>query len=261
MGSKINFPCSPNELSDTMYKQSEELAGQVALVTGASRGIGEAIAEALAARGAHVVITARTAGGLEELEDRIHNAGGSATIAPLDLTDGDSIARLASAMAERWQKLDMLVLNAAMLGTLTPVGAIDGKEFNKLLTLNLIAQQALIANFDPLLRRAASGRLVALSSSVAREPRAYWGAYAATKAALETLVTSYGAEMRNISTVRTAILDPGGTRTQMRARAYPGEDPQSIKDPAAVGAFVAQLMVDGFDSTAFHALPKVMAEA
>jgi NAD(P)-dependent dehydrogenase (short-subunit alcohol dehydrogenase family) len=261
MASKTNFPFSPNGLSDTMYKRSEELAGQVALVTGASRGIGEAIAEAIAARGAHVVITARTAGGLEELEDRIHSAGGSATIAPLDLTDGDSIARLASAMAERWQKLDMLVLNAAMLGTLTPVGAIDGKEFNKLLTLNLIAQQALIANFDPLLRRAAGGRLVALSSSVAREPRAYWGAYAATKAALETLVTSYGAEMRNISTVRTAILDPGGTRTQMRARAYPGEDPQSIKEPAAVGAFVAQLMVDGFDSTAFHALPKVMADA
>lgn len=257
----ISFPCLPNGLSDRMTIRTEELAGQVALVTGASRGIGEAIAESLAARGAHVVITARTAGGLEELEDRIHGAGGSATIAPLDLTDGDSIARLASAMAERWQQLDMLVLNAAMLGTLTPVAAIDGKEFNKLLTLNLIAQQALIANFDPLLRRAANGRLLALSSGVAREPRAYWGAYAASKAALETLVTSYGAEMRNISTVRTAILDPGGTRTQMRARAYPGEDAQSIKEPAAVGEFVAKLMTQGFDSTAFHALPKVMADA
>lgn len=244
-----------------MTSISEELAGQVALVTGASRGIGEAIAYSLAVRGAHVVITARTAGGLEELEDRIHNAGGSATIAPLDLTDGDSIARLASAMAERWQKLDMLVLNAAMLGTLTPVAAIDGKEFNKLLTLNLIAQQALIANFDPLLRRSDRGRLIALTSSVARDPRAYWGAYAASKAALETLVSSYGSEMRNISTVRTAILDPGGTRTQMRARAYPGEDPQSIKDPDAVGEFVAKLMVEGFDSTAFHSLPKVMVDA
>ena len=240
---------------------SEDLAGQVALVTGASRGIGAAIAEALAARGAHVVITARTPGGLEELEDRIHEAGGSATIAPLDLTDGDSIARLATAMAERWQQLDMLVLNAAMLGTLTPVGAIDGKEFNKLLTLNLVAQQALIANFDPLLRRAPGGRLLALSSSVARDPRAYWGAYAASKAALEVLVTSYGAEMRNISNVRTAILDPGGTRTQMRARAYPGEDPHSIKDAAAVGEYVAKLMIAGFDSTAFHALPKVMVDA
>jgi NAD(P)-dependent dehydrogenase (short-subunit alcohol dehydrogenase family) len=244
-----------------MSKLSEELAGQVALVTGASRGIGEAIAYSLAARGAHVVVTARTAGGLEDQEDRIHGIGGSATIAPLDLTDGDSIARLASAMAERWQHLDMLVLNAAMLGTLTPVAAIDGKEFNRLLTLNLIAQQALIANFDPLLRRAANGRLLALSTGVARTPRAYWGAYAASKAALEVLVTSYGAEMRNISNVRTAILDPGGTRTQMRARAYPGEDPQSIKDPAAVGEYVAQLMVEGFDSTAFHALPKVMKKA
>ena len=155
----------------------------------------------------------------------------------------------------------VIVLNAAMLGTLTPVAAIDGKEFNRLLTLNLIAQQALIANFDPLLRRAPSGRLIALSSGVAREPRAYWGAYAASKAAFEVLVSSYGAEMRNISTVRTAILDPGGTRTQMRARAYPGEDPQSIKDPAAVGEYVAKLMVEGFDSTAFHALPKVMEKA
>lgn len=258
---KTNFPCLPNGLSDIMTKANEELAGQVALVTGASRGIGEAIAEALAARGAHVVITARTAGGLEALEDRIHAVGGNATIAPLDLTDGDSIARLASAMAERWQHLDMLVLNAAMLGTLTPVAAIDGKEFNRLLTLNLIAQQALIANFDPLLRRADSGRLLALSSGVARQPRAYWGAYAASKAALEVLITSYGAEMRNISTVRAAILDPGGTRTQMRARAYPGEDPGSIKEPAAVGEYVARLMVEGFDSADFHALPKVMADA
>jgi NAD(P)-dependent dehydrogenase (short-subunit alcohol dehydrogenase family) len=256
-----SFRCLPSALSDGVIMVSEDLAGQVALVTGASRGIGAAIAEALAARGAHVVITARTPGGLEELEDRIHEAGGSATIAPLDLTDGDSIARLATAMAERWQHLDMLVLNAAMLGTLTPVGAIDGNEFNKLLTLNLVAQQALIANFDPLLRRAPAGRLVALSTGVARTPRAYWGAYAASKAALEVLVTSYGAEMRNISNVRTAILDPGGTRTQMRARAYPGEDPQSIKDPAAVGEYVAKLMIAGFDSTAFHALPKVMVDA
>jgi short-subunit dehydrogenase len=241
-----------------MTSHPQDLAGQIAVVTGASRGIGEAIAYSLAVRGAHVVITARTAGGLEALEDRIHAAGGSATIAPLDLTDGDSIARLAAAIAERWNKLDMLVLNAAMLGTLTPVAAIDGKEFNKTLTLNLIAQQALIANFDPLLRRSAAGKLMALSSSVATEPRAYWGAYAASKAALETLITSYGAEMRNISTLRTAILNPGATRTAMRARAYPGEDPKSIKDPEAVGEFVAQRMVEGFDSTARYNLPKVM---
>lgn len=241
-----------------MTSVSQDLAGQIALVTGASRGIGEAIAYSLAIRGAHVVITARTAGGLEDLEDRIHNAGGRATIAPLDLTDGDSIARLAAAVAERWKKLDMLVLNAAMLGTLTPVGAIDGKEFNRTLTLNLIAQQALIANFDPLLRRSDAGKLLALTSSVASEPRAYWGAYAASKAALETLIISYGAEMRNISTLRTAILNPGATRTAMRARAYPGEDPASIKNPEAVGEYVAARMIEGFDSTARFTLPKVM---
>lgn len=241
-----------------MTSVSQDLAGQIALVTGASRGIGEAIAYSLAIRGAHVVITARTAGGLEDLEDRIHNAGGSATIAPLDLTDGDSIARLAAAVAERWNKLDMLVLNAAMLGTLTPVAAIDGKEFNRTLTLNLIAQQALIANFDPLLRRSDAGKLLALTSSVASEPRAYWGAYAASKAALETLIISYGAEMRNISTLRTAILNPGATRTAMRARAYPGEDPASIKNPEAVGEYVAARMIEGFDSTARFSLPKVI---
>lgn len=197
---------------------AKPLDGQIALVTGASRGIGAATAAALAAAGAHVIITARTAAGLEDLEDKIHEAGGSATIAPLDLVDGDAIARLASAIAERWQRLDILVMNAATLGTLTPVAAIDGKEFNRVLTLNLIAQQALIANFDPLLRRSATGKVIALTSSVGRTPRAYWGAYGASKAALEALVTSYGAEMANISTVRTAIVDPGATRTQMRAR-------------------------------------------
>lgn len=232
------------------------LDGQIALVTGASRGIGAATAAALANAGAHVIITARTAAGLEELEDQIHDSGGSATIAPLDLVDGDAIARLASAVAERWGKLDMLVMNAAMLGTLTPVAAIDTKEFNRLLTLNLIAQQALIANFDPLLRRSAAGKLIALTSSVARAPRAYWGAYAASKAALEVLVTSYGAEMANISTVRTAIVDPGATRTQMRARAFPGEDGASVKEPAVVGDAIAALCIAGFDSTHFVMLPK-----
>jgi NAD(P)-dependent dehydrogenase (short-subunit alcohol dehydrogenase family) len=238
---------------------NQPLGGQIALVTGASRGIGAATAAALAAAGAHVIITARTTAGLEELEDQIHEAGGSATIAPLDLADGDAIARLASAVAERWGKLDILVMNAAMLGTLTPVAAIDGKEFNRVLTLNLIAQQALIANFDPLLRRSAAGKLIALTSSVARSPRAYWGAYAASKAALETLVTCYGDEMVNISTVRTAIVDPGATRTQMRARAFPGEDAASVKEPAVVGNAIAALCQTGFDSTHILALPKTTA--
>ena len=245
---KINFRCLPNGLSDTMTVMSKELAGQVALVTGASRGIGEAIAESLAARGAHVVITARTAGGLEELEDRIHEAGGSATIAPLDLTDGDSIARLASAIAERWQQLDMLVLNAAMLGTLTPVAAIDGKEFNKLLTLNLLASQALLANFDPLLKRSTAGRVIAVTSSVGRTPRAFWGAYGASKSALETLVGAYGEEVKNLSPIRVAIVDPGATATAMRALAFPGEDPSTIKSPEVVAERIAALADEDFET-------------
>ena len=194
------------------------LAGKLALVTGASRGIGAATAEALAAEGAHVVLTGRTAADLEAVEERIHSAGGSATIAPLDLTERDSIAKLASAVAERWNSLDVLILNAAMLGTLTPVAQIDGKEFNKVLTLNLLAQQAMIAAFDPLLRNSEAAAVLGVTSSVGRHPRAYWGAYAASKAALETLLLSYGDEVRNTSQVRVAIVDPGATATVMRAR-------------------------------------------
>ena len=193
------------------------LEGQLALVTGASRGIGAATAEALAREGAHVVITARTAQGLEEVEERVHAAGGSATIAPLDLTDGDSIARLAAAIGGRWEALDLLVLNAATLGSLGPVPAIDGKEFNKVLTLNLIAKQALIAAFDPLLRKSKQGRVIAMTSSVAARPRAFWGAYAASKAALETLVLSYGDEVRNLAPLKVALVNPGATATEMRA--------------------------------------------
>ena len=228
-----------------------DLKGQIALVTGASRGIGAATAEALAARGAHVLLVARKADKLEEVEDRIHAAGGSATIAPLDLTDGANIARLANAVAERWGKLDILVLNAAMLGTVSPIAAADGKELNSIFTLNVLAQQALIAAFDPLLRRAEAGRVIALTSSVARAPRAYWAAYGASKSALETLVTAYGEEVRNISNIRTAIVDPGATRTEMRARAYPGEDPATVKAPEVVAEAIAALLAEPVDSTAF----------
>jgi NAD(P)-dependent dehydrogenase (short-subunit alcohol dehydrogenase family) len=224
------------------------LAGRVALVTGASRGIGAATAEALAGAGAHVVLTARTAPGLEAVEERIHAAGESATIAPLDLTESDSIARLASAAAERWESLDILVLNAAMLGALTPVAQIDGKEFNKLLTLNVLANQALIANFDPLLRKSAAGRLIAVTSSVGRTPRAYWGAYGASKAALETLALSYAEEVRNLAPLKVAIVDPGATATKMRARAYPGEDPATLKEPETVGISILELLRQDFET-------------
>ena len=222
--------------------------GKVALVTGASRGIGSATAKALAAQGAHVIITARTAKDLEAVEDAIFNAGGNATIAPLDLTDGDSIARLATAVTERWGKLDVLVLNAAMLGTLAPVPAIDGAEFARLFTLNVTAQQVLIASFDALLRKSDAGRLVALTSSVGAAPRAFWGAYGASKAALETLVASYGEEVKNLSAVRTAIVDPGRTRTQMRAKAYPGEDPATVKEPSVVADAIVALLTTEFET-------------
>lgn len=222
--------------------------GKVALVTGASRGIGAATAQALAAQGAHVIITARTAKDLEAVEDAIFNAGGNATIAPLDLTDGDSIARLATAVTERWGKLDVLVLNAAMLGTLAPVPAIDGAEFARLFTLNVTAQQVLIASFDALLRKSDAGRLVALTSSVGAAPRAFWGAYGASKAALETLVASYGEEVKNLSAVRTAIVDPGRTRTQMRAKAYPGEDPATVKEPSVVADAIVAMLTTEFET-------------
>jgi NAD(P)-dependent dehydrogenase (short-subunit alcohol dehydrogenase family) len=227
---------------------SGTLDGQLALVTGASRGIGAATAEALAREGAHVILTARTAEALEEVEDRIHAAGGSATIAPLDLTQSDSISKLAAAIAGRWEALDVLVLNAATLGTLTPVAQIDGPEFSRVLTLNLLANQALIAAFDPLLRRSIAGRLLAVTSSVGRQPRAYWGAYGASKAALETLALSYGEEVRNLAPLKVAIVDPGATATTMRARAFPGEDPATIKPPAAVAAAIVDLLRHDFET-------------
>lgn len=222
--------------------------GRLALVTGASRGIGAAIAETLAAEGAHVVLTARTAGDLEQVEEKIHLAGGSATIAPLDLTEPESISRLAGAIAGRWEALDMLVLNAAMLGTLGPVAQIDGKEFSKVLTLNLLAQQALLAAFDPMLRRSEAASVLAVTSSVGSAPRAYWGGYGASKAALEALTLAYGQEVGNVTAIRVAIVDPGATATQMRARAFPGEDPATLKAPGAVGEAVAALLKTDFES-------------
>jgi NAD(P)-dependent dehydrogenase (short-subunit alcohol dehydrogenase family) len=219
---------------------SKSLSGKLALVTGASRGIGAATAEALAAAGAHVILVARTTSALEEVEERIHSVGGSATIAPLDLTDGESIGKLAVAVAERWQKLELLVLNAAMLGSLTPVQDIDPKEYSRLLSLNLLAPQALIAAFDPLLRSAERADVVALTSSVGAEPRAFWGAYGSSKAALETLIGAYADETAYTNRLRIHIVDPGATRTRMRALAFPGEEPESVKPPEVV----AQAILD-----------------
>jgi NAD(P)-dependent dehydrogenase (short-subunit alcohol dehydrogenase family) len=214
---------------------SKPLSGKLALVTGASRGIGAATAEELAAAGAHVILVARTGSALEAVEERIHDAGGSATIAPLDLTDGESIGKLAVAIGERWGKLEILVLNAAMLGSLTPVQDIDPKEYSRLLSLNLLAPQALLAAFDPLLKKAEQADVVALTSSVGGEPRAFWGAYGSSKAALENLLSTYADETAFTKRIRVHIVDPGATRTRMRALAFPGEEPESVKAPEVVG--------------------------
>jgi len=219
------------------------LAGKLALVTGASRGIGAATAKILGGAGAHVILVARTAKALEEVEDRIHESGGSATIAPLDLTEGEAIGKLATAAAERWPALDVLVLNAAMLGSLTPVEHIDPKEYARILTLNVAANQALIAAFDPMLRKSERAELVAITSSVGHEPRAFWGAYGSSKAALENLALSYADETAHSGRMRVHVINPGPTRTRMRQLAFPGEEPDSVKPPEAVAEFILQRLL------------------
>jgi len=227
-----------------------DLNGRLALVTGASRGIGAATAEALAKAGAHVILVARTATALEGVEERIHEAGGSATIAPLDLTDADAIAKLASAVAERWGKLDILMLNAAMLGSLTPVQDIDAKEYGRILNINLLVNLALIANFDPLLKRAEQAEVIGVTSSVGASPRAFWGAYGSSKAALEGLLGAYADETGYLGRLRVTILDPGATRTRMRSLAFPGEEPEEVKPPEVVADRILALLAEERDSGA-----------
>lgn len=227
---------------------SGALLGKVALVTGASRGIGAATAQALAAAGAHVILVARTAKDLEGVEQAIFDAGGSATIAPCDLAEPDGITRLATAIAGRWNALDILVINAAVLPVLTPVWQIEPRDLNRALTLNVGATQALIASFHAMLRKSDGARVIGLTSSVGAAPRAYWGGYGASKAAFDNLLDSYAQEVRGISDIRVAIVDPGATRTAMRAKAYPGEDPASLKAPDVVGQRIAALAAEDFAS-------------
>ncbi|MCA0904614.1 SDR family NAD(P)-dependent oxidoreductase [Qipengyuania aquimaris] len=227
---------------------TKPLDGKLALVTGASKGIGAATAIALAEAGAHVVLTGRDVRALEQVEDQIHAVGGASTIAPVDLAESDGIARLATAISGRWDKLDILVISAAYLPALTPVTQIDGKQLSQAVTVNVLATQALLANFDPLLKRADAGRVIGLTSSVGETPRAYWSAYGSTKAAFDNLLESYAQEVEKISGVRVAIIDPGATRTTMRAKAYPGEDPQTVKPPQAVGSRLVELLVNDFET-------------
>jgi NAD(P)-dependent dehydrogenase (short-subunit alcohol dehydrogenase family) len=216
------------------------LADRIALVTGASRGIGAALALHLAKAGAHIVAVARTVGGLEELDDAITAAGGSATLVPLDMKDSDGIARLALALNERYQHLDMLVGNAGVLPIPAPLGHVEPKEWDNAFAVNVSANWQLIRCMDPLLQRASAGRAVFLTSGVAHYGRAYWGPYAATKAALEAIVRSYAAESATTN-VRANLFAPGPTRTRMYLSAFPGVDPETLPVPEDVAAAAVAL--------------------
>jgi NAD(P)-dependent dehydrogenase (short-subunit alcohol dehydrogenase family) len=224
------------------------LAGKIALVTGASRGIGHAAALALARAGAHVVALARTVGGLEELDDTIRAAGGSATLVPLDLKDYEGIARLGAALNERYQRLDVLIGNAGVLGPLSPLGHVEPKAWDEVIAVNVTANWQLIRCMDPLLQKSEAGRVVFISSGVGMSPRAYWGPYAVSKAALDALAYTYAAETVTTN-IRVNLLNPGPTRTRMRAAALPGEDPMTLKTPDVVGAKVVELCLPTFQAT------------
>ncbi len=226
----------------TTFSPEQPLAGRIIAVTGASRGIGHASALALAKAGAHVVAIARTQGGLEALDDAILAATGArATLVPMDLTDAKAPDLLGASLYERWGHLDGLVAAAGDLGVLTPMGHMEPRTFDRTMAVNVTANWRLLRSFDPLFKRATDARITMLTSRVATSPRAFWGAYAASKAALETLVAVYADEVEN-TTIRTTILDPGAMRTRMRAAAYPGEDPDTLTPPDAIGPLVVELM-------------------
>ena len=224
-------------------------SGRIILVTGASRGIGYATAKQLAAAGAHIIAIARTQGGLEDLDDDIKAAGGQCTLVPMDLKDGDSIDRLGKALHERYGKLDGLLLNAGQLGDITPLPHIKPEDWDSVINVNLTANYRLIRALDPLLRASEAGRVVAVTSSVAQSHRAYWGAYAISKAGLEAMANIYAQETE-ITSVRVNIYDPGGTRTAMRAKAVPGEDASQLPDPSDHWENLSKLLSADFTETA-----------
>jgi NAD(P)-dependent dehydrogenase (short-subunit alcohol dehydrogenase family) len=213
----------------------KHLTGQVAVVTGASRGIGAATAKLLAAQGAHVVLIARTVGGLEEIDDEIRAAGGTATLVPLNLSELDRIDPLGPQLFQKFGRVDILVGNAGLLGTLGPLSHHDAKLWDEVMRVNVSANWRLIRTLEPLLRRADAGRAVFVSSAAALNARAYWGAYATSKAALEMMVKTWAAELVETK-VRVNLLDPGRTRTAMRAQAFPGEDPNTLPSAETIAA-------------------------
>jgi len=223
---------------------TNSMSGRVALVTGASRGIGRAAAKALAGEGAHVILVARTVGSLEEVDDEIQRAGGTATLVPLDLKDFPALDRLGASIHERWGKLDAFLGNAGVLGALTPLSNLEPKVFQELIDINVTANWRLIRSLDPLLRASDAGRALFLASGAARHHTPFWGGYAMSKAALESLVLTYAAECTGTN-VRANLLSPGPLRTKMRAKAMPGEDPESLRPPEAVSGLIVDLLSPG----------------
>lgn len=221
----------------------------VAVLTGASRGLGAALAERLAARGAHLVLVARTVGALEAVDDRVRAAGGTATLVPLDLGEANGIEQLGAALYERFRRVDLVIGNAAILGPLSPVGHVPPDLWDSTFRINVTANWRLIRSLDPLLREAPAGRALFVTCAAARAGRAYWGAYAASKAALEMLVATYAAEL-NKTRVRAGLVDPGPMRTRLRATAYPGENPQDVPDPADAAARIDARLAADFDNGA-----------
>jgi NAD(P)-dependent dehydrogenase (short-subunit alcohol dehydrogenase family) len=219
----------------------KRMDGRIALVTGASRGLGRAAARALASEGAHVICVARTVGALEELDDEICDAGGTATLVPLDVKDFPALDRLGATIFERWGRLDALLGNAGVLGTLTPLAQLDPKTFAECLDVNVTANWRLIRSMDPLLRRSDAGRALFITSGAARRIRAYWSGYAMTKAALEAIVLTYAAECSGTN-IAANLLNPGPLRTRMRQKAMPGEDPDSLDPPEAVCPLILDLL-------------------
>jgi NAD(P)-dependent dehydrogenase (short-subunit alcohol dehydrogenase family) len=220
---------------------SKSLSDRIVLVTGASRGIGRAAAKALADAGAHVIALARTVGGLEELDDEIKPGGGGATLVPLDLRDYRALDRLGASIFERWGRLDALFGNAGQLGQLSPLSHLDPKMFQEAVDVNIIANWRLIRSLDPCLRKSDAGRALFVTSGAARKHISFWGSYAVTKAALESLVLTYAAECEGTN-VKVNLLSPGPLRTAMRQKAMPGEDPQSLAPPEAVAPLIVELL-------------------
>ncbi|MFC7398931.1 SDR family NAD(P)-dependent oxidoreductase [Chelatococcus sp. GCM10030263] len=227
---------------------SRPLEKRIAVVTGASRGIGRAAAIAFAQAGAHVVALARTVGALEELDDEIRASGGTATLVPVDLKDYDALDRLGASLYERWGKLDILLANAGVLGTLSPLGHVEPKVFDEVMAINVTANWRLIRSLDPLLRASDAGRAIFISSGAAHSCRAFWGPYAASKAAVEALARSYAAETEKTS-LRVMMVNPGPLRTAMRRKAMPGEDPLTLKTPEDLAPHLLALAAPDWTET------------